>query len=176
MTFGNPSDFALEAESDATPRSPPGTVWGHMRAWCCGRAIGRFDELHCGLSGVQRELSRIADRLNLLVSPLLSGLSDESAWEFLDTALYIDDGRPDEDVELDADAWSRHSFLTNSSEAFDGYKGFIFRRDSESLRILVRDSDNLLLAFTVTSAGYVSAVRDFERWCKAITDGPSRVV
>jgi len=171
MTFGDPSDFAVEAESDATLASPRGTVWGHMRVWCCGRSIGRFDELHCGLSGAQLELSRIADRLDALVSPMLSGLNDESVWKFLDTALYVDDERSDADVKLDADAWSRHSFLTNSSEAFDGYKGFIFLRDPESLRMLVRDPDDHLLAFTVTAAGYTSAVRGFERWCNAITDG-----
>jgi hypothetical protein len=153
MTFGDPSDFAVEAESDGTPASPRGTVWGHMRVWCCGRAVGRFEEPHCGLSGAQLELSEIADRLDLLVSPALSKLTDESAWNFLDTALYVDDVRSDEDVELDAEAWGRHSFLTNSSEAFDGYKGFIFRRDPDSLRILIKGSDELLLAFTVTAAG-----------------------
>jgi hypothetical protein len=171
MTFGDPSDFAVEAESDGAPTSPRGTVWGHMRVWCRGQAVGRFEELHCGLLGAQRELSKIADRLELLASPLLSELTDESAWSFLDTALYVDDDRSDEDVELDAEAWSRHSFLTNSSEAFDGYKGFIFRRDADALRILIKGSDDLLLGFTVTTEGYVSAVRSFERWCKAITDG-----
>jgi hypothetical protein len=169
MTFGDPSDFAVEAESDAKPTSPRGTVWGHMRVWCGGRAIGRFDELHCGLSGAQAELSRIADRLDQLVSPVLSGLTDESAWKFLDTALYVDDERSNEDMELDVDAWSRHSFLTNSSEAFDGFKGFIFRPVADSLRILVRGRDDRLLAFTVTTGGYIAAVREFERWCNAIT-------
>jgi hypothetical protein len=171
MTFGDPSDFAVEVESDATPTSPRGTVWGRMRIWCCGRAVGRFEEAHCGLSGAQLELSEIADRLDLLMSPALSELTDEAAWHFLDTALYIDDDRPDENVELDSDAWSHHSFLTNSSEAFDGYKGFVFGRDSHSLRILIKGADDVLLAFTVTTAGYVSAARDFERWCRALIEG-----
>ena len=45
MIFGNPEDFAIEAESDATDTSPAGTVWGHMRIWCRGVSFGDFKEI-----------------------------------------------------------------------------------------------------------------------------------
>jgi hypothetical protein len=166
MIFGDPADFAIEAEPDTMPTSS--IVWGHMRVWCCGKAFGNFHESDCGLSGAQVRLSELANALGALTSPLLAGLDDQSAWDFLDGALYLDEDRSDEEVQLDADAWSRHNFLTNSSEAFDGFKSFIYMRDRETLRILVRRSDEILGAHTVTAAGFVTAANQFEQWCNAI--------
>jgi hypothetical protein len=166
MLFGDPDDFAIEAEPDTKPTST--FVWGHMRLWCCGKAFGNFHEADCDLSDPQGTMSHLANHLDAIASPFLAGLDDQAAWDFLDRALFLDVGQSAEEVELDADAWSRHNFLTNAGEAFDGYKSFVYRLDRDTLRILFRRSDEALIGCTVTSTGYVAAVRQFERWCNEI--------
>jgi hypothetical protein len=166
MLFGDPADFAIEAEPDTKPTSS--IVWGHMRVWCCGKAFGNFHETDCGISDPQVHMSRLANHLDALASPFLSALDDQAVWDFLDRALYLDVGQSAEDIELDAEAWGRHDFLTNAGEALDGYKSFIFLRDPETLRVLFRRSDEALVGCTVTSTGYVAAVKQFERWCTEI--------
>ena len=82
--FGDPEDFAIAAESDATAASPASTVWGHMRIWCRGVSFGDFTERHCGLSGAHQELVRLSATLDTLKSREFSNLGDSGAWHFVE--------------------------------------------------------------------------------------------
>jgi hypothetical protein len=175
--FGDPQDFAIEAVSDAGPASPAGTVWGHMRLWCCGRSIGDFDERDSGLSDAQTSLSELCRALEALESPSLSQLDDQAAWEFLDRKLYVDDARSDAQVAGDTAWWRRFEFVTNWGEPFDGYKGFIFRQSPVTLRIVARCPDNEMVGLTVTVSAFREAIAAFENWCvERVANGSSRVV
>jgi len=166
VIFGNPTDFAVEAEFDRTPNSSSGTVWGHMRLWCEGHAIGDFEELQSGLSGALEALIHTANHLDELDVPMLRPLDDSAVWNLVHAALYIDDNRSDGEIARDAASWGRLDFLTNWGETFDGYAGVIFFRTPNSLRILVRGPGDEMNGFSVTPSGFQAAVSAFGAWCR----------
>jgi len=168
VVFGDRNDFAIEAVSDPLPGHSCGTVWGNMRIWCCRTPLGNFEERNSGLSGAQRSLSEVAEDLDSLESPDLRRLDDEAAWRFLNRLLFVEDSRSHEEVRRDAAEWSRFIFLTNWGEPFDGYNGFVFRSGVDRLRIVVREPDDHLVGFDVSTAGFGAAVQAFSRWCDEI--------
>jgi hypothetical protein len=163
--FGHPAHFAIEVDTDATDTSPRATVWGHMRVWLGGTPIGRFEEKHCGLSGPLQDLDTLASQLDFLWDDRLSGLSDRDTHSYLLRALYSNDPkRSDEDVRLACREFSRFVFLTNSSECFDGYNGFMFRRPSEDPVVVVTTADESLVRASVRPEAFAASVREFGLW------------
>ena len=169
MIFGNPSDFAIEAESDAALNSPKSTAWGHMRIWCQGEPVGDFTQTHCGLSGAQQSIANLAAEIDTLWNEALDGLGDQAIWDSLYSALYVDHGQADEQIAQDADAWSKFIFLTNWGEMFDQFNGFIFCRDSHKVRLLIQFQNIAgapVKTFEVSRLGFLEAAIGFEKWCK----------
>ena len=169
MVFGNPTDFAIEAETDALAGASRGTVWGRMRIWCCGTPVGDFEEAHSGLSDAHQSLMELASDLALLQNPALAHLSDVEVWGLINTALYVDDGRTLQQIQRDSETWSRFNFLTNWGEPFDRYCGVIFKNAPDHLRILIRGSDDAVNGLSVTTFGFRGAVLAFDEWCRAQT-------
>jgi hypothetical protein len=165
MMFGNPEDFAIEVESDATDASPASTVWGHMRIWCRGVSFGDFKERHCGLSGTHQALVRLSATLHELISKEFPGLDDSGVWHFLDQKLYRDDERTLSEVDRDAREYSRFDFLTNWGESFDDYKGFVFCRDDGVHAVVMGPGAYELRCVRVSQHGFRSAVAGFDAWC-----------
>lgn len=87
MRFGDPADFAIEADVEPHLR-PPSAVWGHMCVWCQGVVLGDITDLHCGLYGAYSSFRWLASNLNELWAPELVGLDDVAVWNFLDGLLY----------------------------------------------------------------------------------------
>jgi hypothetical protein len=86
----------------------------------------------------------------------------------LDRALYVDYGQSDAQIEHDAATWSKFNFLTNWDEMFNQFKGFIFCRNSDEIRILLQKQDGAgepVKAFQVSRSGFVDAVTGFDNWC-----------
>lgn len=171
MLFGDPSDFAIEA--DVEPNlEPPTAVWGHMCVWCHGEALGDISDLHCSLYPSYLEFGDLAASLDRLWADELVGMDDISAWNFLDGLLYgfhgeveILDDRTVADCQRDWEVWGRFSFLTNWGEQFDGMKAFILCPPGDAARVLVQRSPNRVLHRTdVSREGIRSSVERFRRW------------
>lgn len=163
--FGNPEDFAIEAESDATDASPASTAWGHMRIWYRGVAFGDFEERHCGLSGAHQEPVRLSATLHKLISVEFAGLDGSGVWHFLDQKLYRDDERTLSEVDRDAQEYSRFNFLTNWGESFDHYKGFVFCRDDGVHFVVLEPGEHEPRCAQVSPDGFRSAIASFDAWC-----------
>ncbi len=172
--FGDPTDFAIEAgvESD---RHTAATVWGHMRVWCRGVALGNLDDRYCGLYQAYSEFVRLTANLDSLWADELTGLDDVSAWNFLDGMLYgyhgdieLADERTLEECERDAARWGPFNFLTNWGEQFDGYKSFLLCPPGDLARVLSRRlPEHMGCGVSVAQRGIVEATADFAQWFEA---------
>jgi hypothetical protein len=174
MLFGDPADFAIEAdvEPDLTP---PSSVWGQMCVWCRGFALGRLAERYCGLGFACDRFDWLATHLDELWTPELAAFDYEGIWRFLDSLLYgyhgelaLDehDRRTLSEVSADSHAFGRFDFLTNWGEQFDGgFKSFIFRPPGGRVHILSRAFPaNMGLCVQVTPEGLVAATTGFVEW------------
>jgi hypothetical protein len=133
--------------------------------WLGGTRIGRFEEKQCGLSGPLQNLDRLALHLDCLWDDRLSGLNDRDTHSYLLRALYSDDPtRSDKEVNVASREFCRYVFLTNSSECFDGYNGFVFRRPGEDPVAIVSTADESLVHAPVRLQGFAAAVRYFGLW------------
>jgi len=164
--FGNPADFAIEAEADVLPDAPRGAVWGHIRIWCRDNSVGDFDELHSGLSDAHLSLMEMASDLTQLDNPTLADLPDQEVWNLVNGSLYGDDRRTPRQTERDSETWWRFNFLTHWGEPFDRYSGVIFRRTPDHIRILIRGAGDAVTGFSVTTFGFRRAVLAFDEWCR----------
>lgn len=95
------------------------------------------------------------------------GLTPEQIFDHLDRLLYAthrNDCLALDDVEeAPGDLW-RFNFLTNVSEAFDGWKAFIlFHSDADEVVVLVRD-DGLPAGYAFSREAFQSAVAAFDDW------------
>jgi hypothetical protein len=163
--IGDSSVFAIDVEDDSTPQSPRGTLWGHARVWVNGFPLGDYQSTHCGLSDFHLNLRDLSESLPRLLCPDVASARPDMAFEFLHSKIYGEDARSDAEVALDAAAWSRFIFLTNSSEAFNGLNGFAHYLPDSSVRVLVRTTDpDIIRAVTLPIERFRSVVREFEEW------------
>jgi hypothetical protein len=173
MLFGDPADFAIEA--DVEPHiQPPSAVWGHMCVWCCGISLGDISSLHCGLSGTSDGFSWLVPHLDNLWAEELQDLDDLALWNFLDGLLYgyhgnveFHDDRTLEECQQDSERWHRFDFLTNWDEPFNGYKAFIVCPPREEIRILYRRLSENVRVVRVSRAGFLRAASLFVKWFEA---------
>lgn len=173
--FGAPADFAIEAgiESDLVP---PSSVWGHMRVWCGGHALGDIEDSHCALYPSYLEFDWMGTHLEALWDDALNGLDDRATWNVLDGALYgyrgdveIEDDRSLEDLHRDAQRFGKFNFLTNWGEQFDGgYKSFLVCPPNKPLRVLSRAfPESVGLGVNISRDGFARASRAFVEWFKS---------
>ena len=171
MLFGDPGDFAIEA--DVEPRlEPPSSVWGHMCVWCRGVPLGDITERQCALYPAYCEFLPLPSLLEELWSPELEGLGDLDAWNLLDGLLYgyhgdveVTDDRSLEQCQADWSAWGKFNFLTNWGEQFDGHKSFLVCPPGGPVRILSRRLPTALgLGVDVTIEAVIKASHEFVRW------------
>ena len=174
MLFGDPSEFAVEAEVEPDLR-PPSAVWGHMCVWCRGNALGDIDNRHCALYLSCVRFTWLAEHLDELWTPELAAFDDAGRWNFLKSLLYgyhgdIDlaehDRRTDDEMGTDWAEYSRFDFLTNWGEQFDGgFASFIFRPPGDAVHILSRAfPENVGLCVRVSPEGFVTAATGFVEW------------
>jgi hypothetical protein len=86
MLFGDPSDFAIEADVEPS-LTPPSSVWGHMCIWCRGFALGRLEERYCALYHSHCSFEWVATHLEELWTPELAAFDDAGKWNFLKSLL-----------------------------------------------------------------------------------------
>ena len=171
MLFGDPADFAIEAdvEPDLTP---PFHVWGHMCVWCRGIPLGDLAERHCGLHHAYSEFRLLPALLDELWAPELAGLDNLATWNLLDGLLYGYHGdvevtvdRSVEECRADWSVWGKFDFLTNWDEPFDGFKSFILCPPGGPVRILSRRLPaGMGLGVEVSRGSVIGASAGFACW------------
>jgi len=171
MLFGNPADFAIEA--DVEPNlSPPSPVLGHLRVWCRQTPLGNVDEAPCSLQPAFVGFQWLLSSLDSLWADEFLGLDDMAAWKFLDAVLYgfdgatpIEDRRTPQQIQSDWLAWRRFNFLTNWGEPFRDWKAFLLCPPLDDARVLYsRLPENDGHALRVTRKGIQGAAEAFVRW------------
>lgn len=172
MMFGDPKDFAIEAMVE--PELPiPSAVWGRMRVWCRGAAIGDYGRPYCALYPAYISFTELQKALPTLWHPDFEGLADGQLWNLLDGLLYgyhgdteVDDGRPLGQVLEDAREYGKFNFLTNWGEQFDGGgESFILCQDGNAVKVLNRSfPPNYGLSVCVTKPAVEDAISQFRAW------------
>lgn len=172
--FGDPADFAIEAGVEPHLVAPS-AVWGHMRVWCRGNALGKIDDRHCALYTSHQAFDWMSAHLEDLWDDALNGLDDRATYDFLDGALYgyhgdveIEDNLSLEEISRDAQRFGKFEFLTNWGGQFDGCsKSFVVCPPDKPLRVLSRAfPESVGLCVNVSRTGFALAARDFVDWFK----------
>lgn len=158
MLFGQKLRFAIEAMIEPGLNSPS-SVWGRMRVWCNGKALGDYSKEQCGLPYIQFHALR--DGLPMFWLREFDSLDDVSIFHRLDGAVFgcrngieVVDERTPAQYRDDALLYGRFLFLVNWGEMFDGEgKLFILCSDGTHVRVLHQPANstgcNVLIA-TVT--------------------------
>jgi hypothetical protein len=141
MLFGQKQRFAIEAMIEPG-LSSPSRVWGRMRVWCDGRAMGDYSNEQCGMPYIQFKALRAS--LPKLWMREFDALDDVSIFHRLDNAFFgcrdgieVLDERTAVQCRDDALLYGRFTFLANWGEMFDGEgKLFILFADGIHLKVL----------------------------------------
>lgn len=168
MLFGNPSDFAIEAASEAN-LTAPSAVWGRMRVICDKQIYSDYENPYCALYPAYCQFRWFRENVFDLWDDSFNGLSNTELHDLLDRMIYADDNRTSEEVERDSTRYGRYNFLTNWGEQFDGYKSFIVSPMPGRLAILRRDDTGRLSVANCTTQGFVDAAEAYLDWFHAET-------
>lgn len=172
MMFGDPKDFAIEAMVE--PDLPvPSAVWGRMRVWCQGVALGDYEVSYCALYPAYLSFTELQQALPTLWHPALEELTDAELLNLLDGLLYghhgdveVEDDRSLEQVLKDVHEYGKFNFLTNWGEQFDGGgKSFIICKDGQTVKVLNRSlPPNYGLSLNATRPAVEDAISRFRKW------------
>ena len=115
------------------------------------------------LNVTEGHLQDLLNRFESLDDPVLSGLADRDAYDFLNRVLYLDDDRSNKQVSKDAERFLKFDLLTNGGESFDRTKSFIVA-DGDRLRLLFQDDERGFVSAHVGRSTFVLTVRGFLAW------------
>ena len=163
MIFGVREDFAIECFHEPEYPNAHGWVFGRMCVWARGVELGNLDEPACMLNVTEGHFEDCLDQLDELCDESVDDLPNGVAFQFLDTALYLDDARTNAQIHSDAVRFSKFDFLTNWGESFDGTKAFLLK-SGEHYRILYRLSCDTCGSADVTRERLVNAMLAFLEW------------
>jgi hypothetical protein len=174
MLFGLQESFAIEAMAEPDLK-PPSAVWGRMRVWCQGVALGDFSEPYCALYPAYMEFKNLLFTLPSLWKSEFEGLNDEALSNRLDELLFgchgdivIEDERTLEQCQNDAEEYTRFTFLTNWGEQFDGFgKSFIFCKGDGIVRVINHQSVGAIVGMKCFEAPIdevIGAISGFVEW------------
>lgn len=176
MLFGNPSDFAIEAEVDPGIR-PPSAVWGSMCVWCQGRALGDLSERGCALYPAYCGFRAIPDLLVDRWEQGFASLSGTDLYELLEGASWTEVAAAGLQVPPEwqgrlcrgPSPW-RYRFLANWGEQFDRDSAFLVCPPGGSVMILAERFADTGGCVEVTRAGMLEAAEQFVRWFREQSD------
>lgn len=145
MMFGDPQLFAIKAVRDK-----PDTTWGpvsekhiagRMHVIMPGCIVGNFDEPYCWLRPPCSQMSDLV--LDSLWHPIFDSLDYDKMFDVLNLVKFgadregcIDEKQCDRmisELPFSANEIGNYTFLTNSSEAFDGWTCFLLHPPGREL-------------------------------------------
>lgn len=165
MLIGDPHSFGIECHHEPIPNET-GRVFGRMCVFAEGWVLGDINEPACMLNVTEGHLSGVVRRLSSLDDKSLAGLSDREAFDRLNRAVYLDDGRSGHEVQQDAECYFRFDFLTNGGESFDGTKSFIVLSGGY-VRVLFTDNTGEFRSAHVPIKTFSQVVSGFFAWIES---------
>ncbi len=173
-TFGDPSDFAIEAMLEANPVCGPEgakSLLGRFRVWICQTPIGDIEEPSCYFYSFHGLMVQMRDELESLWDPAFDDLTPEQIYDLLDEVYYgahrgelLSDDAVDTSVVPEA---HRFAFLTNWSEVFDGWKAFLVCPPGPTAICVVSGDDAMRVdTLRFPSASFAHAVLAFDKWLR----------
>ena len=181
MLFGDPRVFGIEAVLEPGPEFGPvdnNLIAGRIRIWMSDVAVGNFEEPLCYFRGIEAHLAETAVALEGYWDTTFDGLEPDAIFDRLDYLTFAAhrhqclDLLPnwDEVAYLSATRSFGNkdfSFLTNVSEAFDGWKVFLTRPPGdELLAIVLPESSDIILSFHFPVYAFRQAVWNFSDWVR----------
>ena len=140
MTFGDPSDFALEVGVDRHIDR-----YVRVQIWCGGVALGDVTKDVCEISTLRGKIAWLSQHPIEPWDEKLTGLNDEETWTFLDQIIFNFDSiaQPEDDRTLDDficdfARFDRFMFIKEWGQKSKPIKAFLVNQPSKSLRILSR--------------------------------------
>lgn len=176
MLFGDKSEFAVEVIPDsAYQRGSRGStqVTGRVRVWMTSFSIGNFEEPLCVLGCVSNELAETLVELEEYWHPSFASQTADELYDTLDRLCFAAHRGASLEESLDsilderkAMGLSNHSFLMNSSEAFDGWKAFLVKPPGTAVHVLwtLGDEQNAIRRSVFDAHAFKSAVSAFADW------------
>ena len=182
--FGDIHVFAIEALVETgllwSP-SCPSELSGRLRVWIRGCPLGDLDDWGCWLRPPMEHFVDAVNALDRRWHEVLATLGPEDRFDRLDRWFYAarrgqclaagldDDARAQLDQaiesELAACPIQDPTFLTNSSEAFDGFKAFLLRPPGACVQVLwLREGSPMVHSSEFGAAEFENVVRRFAAW------------
>ena len=170
VLFGDPADFAIEAEVDPG-LLPPSAIWGSMCVWCRGRALGDLSERGCALYHAYCGFRVFPDLLADRWEPGFANLSGAELYELLEGASWAEVADAGLEVPPDwrdrlrrgPDPW-RYRFLANWGEQFDRDAGFLVCPPGGAVLVLAERFADTNGCVEVSRAGMLEAAELYVRW------------
>lgn len=141
MLLGRRDSFAIEYEID--PVEIEGWLFGRVAFWACRQRIGNFEH-GSSLRALIPALRELAQRPGIRTSAELFALPRNEAIARVDAALFLDDGRSDQQVEADWRNYFRFLALPYQYEAFDGWRAILIE-NGEFARFIWRGPDRVIV-------------------------------
>jgi len=134
-----------------------------MCVWAGGHCLGDITEPGCMLNVTEGKLQSLLKRMDSLEDPALCDRADRDAFEFLDHALYLDNGQSFEQVQADSCRFRKFDFLTNGGESFDRTKSFVIA-DGDRVRLLFKDDRRGFASAHIDRDIFVRTIQGFLAW------------
>ena len=155
MTFGQPTDFAIEAYHE--PYGPEYGGFGRMCIHIQGVQLGDIRENHCSLFDATDQFRQRYPSIETFWDESFAGLTDAEIFATLDHALYLGE-------ESGWERYGRFDFLTNSGEQFDDSKTFIICRPEGRVHILYQLRDDTLGSGSCSAQTFRSVAEAYLPW------------
>jgi len=146
MTFGQPSDFAIEAYHE--PSGPEYGGFGRMCIYIHGTQIGDIRENHCSLFHIAHQFRELPDFIETLWDKAFVGLSNAEVFGLIDRA----------------PSWEPFDFLTNTGEMFNDSKTFIVCRPDGQVQILYQFRDDTFGSGSCSIQSFRTVATAFVSW------------
>ena len=169
MLFGNKEDFAIECYNDSNPVKNK-QVFGHMCIWIKGVEYGDITESSCMLNITENHLIHFVKNLKNIEKSSLEDKNDKELYEYLDSKIYMDDNRTDEQIHTDFIKYSKYEFLANGGESFDFGKAFVLKEE-DKFRFVFIDKSNFFHCGRINTESVLNVINSFIDWINVEKNG-----
>lgn len=93
----------------------------------------------------------------------LNDLDDSALFNLIKRRLYDDDDRTAQEIDEDADIYSRYNFLNDAGESFDSHMSFMVKCN-DVLRILFMDRNHNFNSFHIGAEYFIKVINECLEW------------
>jgi hypothetical protein len=155
MTFGQPTDFAIEAYHE--PYGPEYGGFGRMCIHIQGVQLGDIRENHCSLFHAADRCRELCPSIETLWDDSFAGLSDSEIYAAVEHDYRVADNS-------DWERFGRFYFLTFAGEPFDGYNIMAVCRPDRRVQIIYSLPDDTFGSAFCSIESFRHAADSFVLW------------